>query len=199
MLNIILFDSDSRDNFLPLTATRPMGELRLGILTLREKWERLLDGSVSYITQEYLQGKFPIDIEDENLIINAGVLPNARLCARIKQLKLNEALLYKGQLLAARLSETRFESLIDDEEVSELRGTEIDSGITLTFLNHLWELSRLNEMALLEDFELLTGGRKSHQMSSSNQVIGPANKVFLEEGVKMEACTLNTTDRKSVV
>ncbi|MCB0524956.1 MAG: GlmU family protein [Saprospiraceae bacterium] len=193
MLNIILFDSDSRDNFLPLTATRPMGELRLGILTLREKWERLLDGSVSYITQEYLQGKFPIDIEDENLIINAGVLPNARLCARIKQLKLNEALLYKGELLAARLNETRFESLIDDEEVSELRGTEIDSGITLTFLNHLWELSRLNEMALLEDFELLTGGRKSHQMSSSNQVIGPANKVFLEEGVKMEACTLNTT------
>ena len=80
MLNIILFDSDARDELLPLTATRPMGELRLGILTLREKWERFFKGSVSYITQEYLQEKYPINIEEENFIVNAGVLPNNKLC-----------------------------------------------------------------------------------------------------------------------
>jgi UDP-N-acetylglucosamine diphosphorylase/glucosamine-1-phosphate N-acetyltransferase len=192
MLNIILFDSDARDQLLPLTATRPMGELRLGILTLREKWERMLHGSVSYITQEYLQDKYPIHIEDENLIINGGLLPNARLCERIKQLQLNEALLFHGELVAARLNEARFESLIEEEEISELQGREIESEVPVYYVNHLWELTRLNELALLDDFSLLTKGKKSHKIAQSNQIIGPPEMVFLEDGVKMECCILNT-------
>jgi UDP-N-acetylglucosamine diphosphorylase/glucosamine-1-phosphate N-acetyltransferase len=194
MLNIILFDSDARDQLLPLTATRPTGELRLGILTLREKWERRLNGSVSYITQEYLQEKYPIHIEDENYIINSGLLPNDQLCARIKQLALNEALLHKGELVAARLNEARFESLIEEEEVSELQGMEIESDIPLVYLNHLWELTRLNDQALREDFELLTKGRKSQPLPASNQVIGSAASIFLEEGVTVEYCTFNTSN-----
>jgi UDP-N-acetylglucosamine diphosphorylase/glucosamine-1-phosphate N-acetyltransferase len=194
MLNIILFDSDARDQLLPLTATRPTGELRLGILTLREKWERRLNGSVSYITQEYLQEKYPIHIEDENYIINSGLLPNDQLCARIKQLALNEALLHHGELVAARLNEARFESLIEEEEVSELQGMEIEPDIPLVYLHHLWELTRLNDQALREDFELLTKGRKSQPLPASNQVIGSAASIFLEEGVTVEYCTFNTTN-----
>ena len=106
MTNIILFDTDARNHLLPLTATRPMGELRLGILTLREKWERRLRSTASYITQEYLQEKYPINIEDENLIINGGVLPTADLCRRIEALGLNEALLANGELIAARLNDS---------------------------------------------------------------------------------------------
>lgn len=193
MLNIILFDSDARDQLLPLTATRPMGELRLGILTLREKWEKMLNGSVSYITQEYLHEKYPIHIEEENLIINAGLIPTAQLCERIKQLALNEALLHNGDLVAARLNEARFESLIEDEEVSELQGTEIGPGVPLQFINHLWELTRLNDQAIRDDFALLTKGRKSQPLPESNQVIGAAAQIFLEEGVKIECCILNTT------
>jgi UDP-N-acetylglucosamine diphosphorylase/glucosamine-1-phosphate N-acetyltransferase len=192
MLNIILFDSDARDQLLPLTATRPMGELRLGILTLREKWERMLSGSVSYITQEYLQEKYPIHIEEENLIINGGLLPNARLCERIKQLKLNEALLFQGELVAARLNEARFESLIEEEEISELQGREIEAEIPIYHINHLWEFTRLNELALLDDFELLNKGRKSQKIAESNQIIGPPELIFLETGVEMECCILNT-------
>ncbi len=115
MLNLILFDSDARNHLLPLTATRPMGELRLGILTLREKWERYLNASVSYITQEYLQEKYPIRIEEENLIVNGGVLPNENLCQRIRQIGMNEALLLNGELIAARLDAAQFEALIEDE------------------------------------------------------------------------------------
>ena len=192
MLNIILFDSDARDQLLPLTATRPMGELRLGILTLREKWERMLSGSVSYITQEYLQEKYPIHIEEENLIINGGLLPNARLCERIKQLKLNEALLFQGELVAARLNEARFESLIEEEEISELQGREIEAEIPIYHINYLWEFTRLNELALLDDFELLNKGRKSQKIAESNQIIGPPELIFLETGVEMECCILNT-------
>ena len=105
---------------------------------------------------------------------------------------MNEALLYKGELLAARLNETRFESLIEEEEVSELKGTEIEADIPLQFINHPWELTRLNEAALLEDFEVLSKGKKSRQIAPSNQIIGPISNIFLEEGVKMECCILNT-------
>lgn len=140
MLNIILFDSDARAHLQPLTATRPMGELRLGIMTLREKWERRLRGSASYITQEYLQEKYPIRIEDENLIINSGLLPNDQLCRRIDELGVSEALLFNGELVAARLNEEQFEHLLEDEEVHALQGIELGDNIPLTFVNRLWSL-----------------------------------------------------------
>lgn len=193
MLNIILFDSDARVHLQPLTATRPMGELRLGITTLREKWERRLRGSTSYITQEYLQEKYPIRIENENVIINSGILPNDLLCRRIDDLRVSEALLHHGELVAARLNEEQFEHLIDDEEVHALQGTELDGSVPLTFINRLWDITRLNAPAIADDFLLLTSGRKSQPISPTNRLVGPAQNVFLEEGVKMECCILNAT------
>ncbi|MCC6282860.1 MAG: glucose-1-phosphate thymidylyltransferase [Saprospiraceae bacterium] len=191
MLNIILFDSDARSHLQPLTSTRPMGELRLGILTLREKWERRLRGTVSYITQEYLQEKFPISIEAENLVINGGIIPTEELCKRIDSIGMGEALLYEGELVAARLNEAQFESLIEDEEVRELLGKEVESTIQITRVEHLWELTRLNAAAILDDFQLVTSGRKSQTVSPTNRIIGPTQNVFLEEGVQMECCILN--------
>ena len=192
-MNIILFDSDARNHLLPLTATRPMGELRIGILTLREKWERLLRGSVSYITQEYLQDKFPIHIEEENLVVNAGVLPNEKLCRRIEALSLNEALLYNGELIAARLNESQFEQLIEDEEVHSLQGTELEADIPVVVINRLWELTLMSKHTIPDDFALLTKGRKSQPVSDSNRIVGPADQLFIEEGAKMECCIVNTS------
>lgn len=193
MLNIILFDSDARNHLLPLTATRPMGELRLGILTLREKWERRLNASVSYITQEYLQEKYPIRIEDENLIVNGAILPTDALCERIEQIGMNEALLHNGELLAARLDEAQFEALIEDEEVRELQGAELDNNIAISQIRHLWELTRMNDLAIASDFALLTKGRQSQPVSPTNNVLDARN-VFLEAEVKMEFCTLNAAN-----
>jgi UDP-N-acetylglucosamine diphosphorylase/glucosamine-1-phosphate N-acetyltransferase len=190
-MNIILFDSDARNHLLPLTATRPMSELRLGILTLREKWERRLRGTASYITQEYLQEKYPIRIEDENLIINGGVLPTPAICKRIEALGLNEALLADGELVAARLNEVQFESLIEQEELDELQGQELEADIPLIEIKNLWQFIRLNEQALAEDFALLMQGKSSKPISSTNRLVGPLSNLFLEEGVKMEYCTLN--------
>jgi len=192
-MNIILFDTDARNHLLPLTATRPMGELRVGILTLREKWERRLRGAASYITQEYLQEKYPIRIEDENLIINGGVFPTAALCQRIGALGLNEALLADGELIAARLNESQFESLIEEEEVDQLQGQELEENIPLVQITKLWQLVRLNEQALKDDFVLLTAGKSSKPVSDTNRLVGPSENLFLEEGVKMEFCTLNLT------
>jgi UDP-N-acetylglucosamine diphosphorylase/glucosamine-1-phosphate N-acetyltransferase len=193
MLNIILFDSDARNNLLPLTATRPVGELRLGILTLREKWELRMNASVSYITQEYLQVKYPIRFESDNLIVNSSVLPDEAICTRIEALQMNEALLNKeGDLIAARISEHQIESLIADEEIKELSGISIQNEEQLRYLTRLWHFSEFNEQELLADFALLTQGKKSNPISSTNRILGYSN-VFLEEGVSMEFCTINAT------
>jgi len=194
MLNIILFDSDARTQLLPLTATRPMGELRLGMLTIREKWERMLRGSVSYITQEYLQEKYPIRIEDDNLIINGGIVPTEALCRRIENLHLHEALLLNGELLAARLNESQFEHLIEDEEVHELQGIELEAGLQAIEITRLWELTDLVGPAIQQDFDLLSAGKYTQAISPTNRVIGHAQQVFVEEGVKMECCVLNVTN-----
>ena len=191
MLNIILFDTDARERLLPLTATRPIGELRLGILTLREKWERQLRGSASYITQAYLQQKYPIHFEEENLFVSASIVPNAMLCQRLEQIRLGEALLSNGELVAARLNEEQIEVLLEDEEVRALRGTELEADFPLVQIKHLWDFVHLNGAALADDFKLLTAVRKSHPISTSNQVIGPIQNLFVEPGVKMECCILN--------
>ncbi len=193
MLNIILFDTDAREHLLPLTATRPTGELRLGILTLREKWERHLRGSVSYITQEYLQQKFPIHLEEENLIISGNIVPDEALCRRLEQIQVGEALLRDGELVAARLGESQIERLLEDDEIGQLHGTELEVDFPLVQLNHLWDFTQLNAAALAADFALLTAGRASQTISTSNQIIGPIQNLFVEAGVKMECCILNVS------
>jgi UDP-N-acetylglucosamine diphosphorylase/glucosamine-1-phosphate N-acetyltransferase len=193
MQNIILFDSEARNHLLPLTATRPMGELRLGITTIREKWEKLLRGSVSYITQEYLMEKYPIHIEDDNIILNAGIVPTQILAKRIAELEPNEALLYQGDLVAARLNEAQFEQLIEDEEVKELQGIDLDGHLPVQLIDRLWRLLQYLGPCLEDDFKALTVGRHSKPISETNQIIGPPELVFIEEGVTMEACILNVT------
>lgn len=194
MQNLILFDSDARNHLLPLTATRPMGELRLGIFTIRGKWERHLNAFASYITQEHLQEKYPIRIESENLVLNAGILPNELLCRRIEQLGFSEALLMDGELIAARLDAFQFETLIEDEEVRELNGIELDPDIPVVSIRRLWELTQQNGAAIEADFQWVTRNRESAPLPESNRLIGPPERLFIEAGARIEACTLNTSE-----
>jgi UDP-N-acetylglucosamine diphosphorylase/glucosamine-1-phosphate N-acetyltransferase len=190
MPNLILFDTEARDHLLPLTATRPMAELRIGILTIREKWEMWLKGSASFITKEYLHGKFPIHVEYENLLISAGVLPTPSLCRRIMELQMNQALLKNDELIAARLSKDQIQGLIDDVEIKQLEGIPVDDEVELVKVEALWDFLRHNDRELNADYQLLTKGRVSQPISGTNRVLGPEN-VFLEEGVSMECCIVN--------
>jgi UDP-N-acetylglucosamine diphosphorylase/glucosamine-1-phosphate N-acetyltransferase len=191
MKNIILFDPDTRDQFLPMTFTRPVGELRIGILTIREKWERQLNGSVSYITQDYLSEKYPIDIAEDNFVVNGAVLPNDALCQLIETLNNNEALTKDGELIAARLDRLQFQRLMSDSDIEELAGFELEN-VKYTTLNHVWDLFKFNDVALKEDFNLVTAGRKSAPLSNSNRVVGDASQIFLEEGAIVECSIFNT-------
>jgi UDP-N-acetylglucosamine diphosphorylase/glucosamine-1-phosphate N-acetyltransferase len=190
MPNIILFDTEARDHLLPLTATRPMAELRLGILNVRQKWEHWLKGTASFITKDYLSGKFPIRVAQENLLISAGLLPNKALCDRILRLRLNEALLHGEELIAACLDNEQIQRLVDDIEIEQLEGIQIEEEIELTAINRLWDLTRLNGEQIASDFWLLTQGRTSQPLSATNRVTA-SEHIFIEEGAVIEHCILN--------
>ncbi len=192
MENIILFDGEVRTALLPFTWTRPVAELRLGILTIREKWERALGGTASFITEEYLSDKYPISMAEDNYIINGAILPTPELVERIRALDVNEAYVYADELVAARIDKAQFDKLLEEEEVEELTSYELEE-VELLQVRQLWDIFLLNDRAIRLDFELLTHGRRSQPLSASNTVIGEG-PVFVEEGAVVEGATLNATD-----
>lgn len=191
-MNIILFDDDIRDQLLPLTFTRPVCELRIGMLTIKEKWEKWMGAKVSYITQDYLASKYPIDYGDENLVINGSALPSEQLCRLVRQMDYGEAFLEGEELIAAKLDAKQFERLIHDKDIGELKG--FDLGTTdYIKINHLWDIFQKNGKAIKEDFKLLTKGRKSQEISATNRVLGAEN-IFIEEGAEVEFAIMNATE-----
>jgi UDP-N-acetylglucosamine diphosphorylase/glucosamine-1-phosphate N-acetyltransferase len=191
MKNLILFDPDTREQLLPLSFTRPVADFRIGILTIREKWEKRLNGKASYITQDYLSEKFPISIAQDNYVINGAVLPNEALCKLIEQLQNNEALLRNGELVAARLDEAQFLNLMEDSDIQELAGFELPPDTPYTAIDNLWDIFKHNDLALRADFDFLTRGRSSAPLSTTNQVLGNPADIFLEEGAVVECSILN--------
>jgi UDP-N-acetylglucosamine diphosphorylase/glucosamine-1-phosphate N-acetyltransferase len=189
MKNIILFDDDNRDNLLPLTYTRPMGELRLGILTIKEKWEKFLHGEASFITQDYLSEKYPLHVKQDNLIINGAVVPTPQIASILKNLKENEAVLQDGELIATRLNDSQIQRLMNDEEIAELQGFDLGDAELLR-ITSLSDLFRHNDKAIRIDFELMTQHRNSESLSESNLVRG-ADQIFVEAGAEVECCILN--------
>lgn len=193
MTNIILFDSEVRDQLLPFTFTRPVGEIRIGILTIREKWEHFLNGTASYITQDFLSDKFPTKVSTVNYVINGAILPNTTLCQMISRLSLNEALLQKGNFIAAKLNEAQFNHLMNDEAIDTLSGLELQGHTPINRIEHIWDIFKLNQIALETDFQLLTKNRSSQPISTTNRVIG-SNNIFIEEGASVECSNINATN-----
>jgi UDP-N-acetylglucosamine diphosphorylase/glucosamine-1-phosphate N-acetyltransferase len=192
MRNLILFDSEIREHLLPLTYTRPVAELRVGILTIREKWERRLNGKASFITHEYLNEKYPIEIGSDNFVINGGVLPSNELVTLIEQLDPAEALLHgeEEELIAARLDRDQFTRLIEGNDPKEMVGMRID-GTPFDSIDRPTQIFKLNGTEIARDFQLLTKGRASAELSDTNTVIGDG-AVFLEPGASVECSILNT-------
>ncbi len=189
MRNIILFDDESREQMLPLSYTRPVAELRTGIFTIRERWEKLLKGAASYITSDYLNERFPMHLEDDNIVINGAVMPNDRLVRLIEQLEPNEALMDDGNLIAARLNRHQFENLLRDESIEEIAGLEL-ADTPFIHLSYPWDLFLYLRATIEYDFNLITKGRTSQSLPSNNQVIAGDN-IFLEEGAQVSCSILN--------
>ena len=185
-MNYILFDDYSRFNLLPFTYTKPVCELRIGILTIREKWENYLNAAVSFHTQSYLSGKFPKTESNDSIYINGKVSPTPALYTLIKELKPETGIKRGNDLLAYRTADA------NNFNGEELLLKAIETDISYISVKDLWDIFSKNGAAIKEDFELLTKGRKSQPLSSSNTVIGDKALVFLEAGAYIEATIINT-------
>lgn len=189
-MNYILFDDKAWDKLLPLTFTRPVAEIRAGILKIREKWEKHLNVKMSYLTKEYLRKKFPLVVQDKNILINSSLLPDSEILESIQKLKNNEVLVKNDRILAVKLPRNEVSSF-DDQNIDSL--TKIEYADTTNDVIWPCDIFKNNEVNIKSDFELLTQGRKTQKLSSTNQVLGEEN-IFIEEGAKVEFATLNATN-----
>ena len=112
-MNYILFDGENREALLPFTYTRPVADLRIGILTIREKWELYLGATTTTVTEDYLSDKYPMVEMEENVMINASYTPSEVLVTQIKNLKENQAV-FDGDTMVAFFSLEDQEIDIDD-------------------------------------------------------------------------------------
>lgn len=188
-MNIILFDDPSiRPNLLPLTFTRPVAELRVGILTIAEKWSRYMGEAVSYLTQPYLQPKYSTLFGTQNLYINGAVCPDEQLLASVRALKLGEAL-YHGDTLVAVKGDS-LEALTIAELVSNTISSRQECGQCI-IMRELWDIFLNNGQQIRSDFKLLTAGRQSQPVNDRHTMVYNEENIFIEEGVKIRAAVLN--------
>lgn len=184
-MNYILFDGPTRNNLLPFTYTRPVAEIRIGILTIREKWEAFLGFTTTTITEDYLSDKYPMVEMEQNIMINSSFLPNYEIVELIKGLEENQAIFMGEDVIAFFTKETQ-----EDINFEEYEAIEFNDEIIK--IENTWDIFAKNGDAIQEDFELLTKDRKSQPMPTSINVIDSKN-IFIEEGAKLEFATLNAS------
>lgn len=223
-MNIIFFDSPSlRTHLLPFTFTRPVADLRVGILTIKEKFETYFnqyiknteknklgnnfdsqskDYTFSFLTQDYLQEKFPVyfegnkteNINDGNLYINGAVLPNTEFFEKLDALPLETAIFSdtkEGSELIAFKTFTQFKSVDKFYDFALKVAKQKTEKINIQFLERTWDIFRANKQEIEKDFDLITTSRKSQEITDKHTVLYNEGRIFVEEGATIKAAILN--------
>lgn len=174
---ITIFDpADIRDQLLPITYTRPVGAIRMGILTMADRWQKLLPGDYYWQTQPYLNEIYPAAPAASDFFISGNVVATRPLAEAISKLGPDQRLLAGDTIVAYRGAGST--DVAYDGEVMAIR--------------HIYEIFTLNGQVFDIDFDLVTSGRKSEPIDPSNTVIGDPAKIFMEEGADVVGASLNT-------
>lgn len=185
-MNYILFDSDVRKNLMPFTFTRPIADIRVGIMTIREKWEHYLKSPTSTHTVDYLSVKWPRVQQKENTYIDGSLIPTARLVEQVVQLKAGQALKVEDQLLAC--------CCLEDQDPYDEGFLAIDyQGEAPIKIARTWDIFSLNYQAIAADFDLLTRGRQSEPVPDGVVAIN-SDAIFIEKGAQLALCSLNAKE-----
>ena len=176
-MKLQLHDNGLHLRFAPLTLTRPLGNLRMGIFTNDERWKLFLpDAEVTFITESYLQAKYPLSSE-YGIQINAQIIPNEDIVASICHLESDSILMFNSIWIAKTGNASNKIDFKGEEPI---------------ILENRWHIYQKNDAVLKADFQLITNGRVSQTLSDTNVVIGDESLIFLEEGAVVEASILNT-------
>ena len=175
-MDIILFDPQpARDNLLPLTYTRPVAELLVGMMTMRRRWEQFLPADYSYDTVGYLSELFPMTAADNSLRIAGNIVADAPLADAVKALAPGEALYAGERLIAVRGSETSRRDYNGD----------------IIAVDRLYDIFMLNGRVIEGDFALMTAGRTGADIPDSVTVIGDRARLFISSGATVEGAIIN--------
>ena len=185
-MNYILFDGDVRTSLLPFTYTKPVADIRVGILTIREKWEKYLGSTTTTITEAYLEEKYPMVEMEKNVLLNASFLPTKSLIKEIQSLSKNQAI-FKGEDVIAFYTEDT------QEEVDFSLYKQIEFEEEIIQIKNTWDIFSLNDKAIKTDFDLITTGRESEPIPATVNCINKKD-IFIEEGAKLSFATLNATN-----
>ncbi|MDI9320244.1 MAG: GlmU family protein [Phycisphaerales bacterium] len=189
-MNYTLFDSSLRLQLLPFTHTRPMADIRCGIMTMRERWEMLLGHRTGTLCPEYMQPAYPQGIGGDTIYINAAVFGTKQLATAIEQLNENEKLEHQGLLLAARFTNDALDFENFEDQTTGLQSIGFPDSIVL--LQHIWDIFMLNEQILQSDFALLTAGKTSAPLPPHVTAMTTEN-IFIEEGAIINPCIINAS------
>ncbi|WP_316798303.1 GlmU family protein [Pedobacter frigidisoli] len=182
-MTINLFDDSSWASLRPLTFTRPVADLRIGILTIAEKWAKYLDADFGFSTQQYLSVKYPAK-KNVKLFINGSVCPDQDLLNVISALKDGELILSGNVVIAFNC----IDGLNYEQALQQLKPINYELPlIKVVYPEHIFAN---NPAEIRKDFELLTKGRTSAKISNTNQLLG--EDIFFEEGAKAECSVLNS-------
>jgi len=189
-MNYILFGAKARDHLLPFTFLRPIADIRVGILTIREKWEAWLGKETSSLTEPYLAEKYPMVKEDDNILINASVMPDATLIEEIAELEPNQTLV-SGEVLIAHRVPAHDIANMDTEILDDVEPRHTRSNIRK--LDRLWDIIVLNPGEIHSDYALITKGRESQSLPAHVQVMNPEH-AFMEEGAQVDLAIINASE-----
>ena len=182
------------ENLFPFTLTRQIQDIRVGILTIREKWEQSLNmPSFDKFEDDYkdLDRSMVIDEkigEDILYLVHGNILPTKKLIKQVKKLKPGEFIsLPERESLVYCISQ---KEVLAENKIRMTQAIEIEE--ELREIAFPWNIFGLNAWAIEQDFELLTAGRKSQKLSATNKITG--SRIFVEKGARVEHCFFNTQD-----
>ncbi|MEQ9101345.1 MAG: GlmU family protein [Imperialibacter sp.] len=187
-MNIILFDDPIlRLQLLPFTYTRPLADIRLGILKVNEKWQKLTGHKVSFLTEDYLSAKFPSHFTSDNFYINGALCPTEQLVQAIINLGEGEGLMVGNHLAAFRSSA--------QIPYGELASLKLEKKVVFEGEVHLidrpWRIFQWNGVQIRSDFDLVTAGRISEDIADPFTRVYNRENVFIEPGASIKSAIIN--------
>jgi len=185
--HIVLFDGNERNNLLPLTATRAVADIRVGILTIREKWEKHLNVKVDILTQEYLQEKYTYEPTENTVFINASALPDKDLISATEQLSHNGILESGKTIVAVKTNETI--TSLQELKLAVQKTDSINRPFSNSIINFPWDIFTLNGQEIRNDIQLLGLKPNPEKLSATNTLLG--TEIYVEDGVSCECSVLN--------
>lgn len=183
---IILFDNHQRRGLYPFTLTRAVADLRFGIFSVGERWERLSGQPVFVVTEPYLQALYPAIPEGEHIWVDASVIGNAALYKRILSLEKDSCIADEQGLIAGKTEQSL--QTANTDLLSAF--AQVGNHAPIQRLTHPWQLMQWNDAQIRKDFVLAIKNRITQPIPETVHAVQPG-QIFIEEGARLSYCTLN--------